>query len=524
MNSNPERKWGPSDQREPNKWGKYGLPGIIVIGAAMWWLSTKLGGTTAAFIVGSLIVVVVVRVIERAVKASRERPASPAIPAGKDPLTAVRDLAATSGGGVYLGTSKNSGAWRFARSERAVLLVGPPRSGKTSGVIIPAVIAHSGPVLVTSTKPDIARATAEVRSPDGKVWLFDPTGTTRLPGLEVLRWSPVTSCRAWDGAVVMARAMTANVGAGTQDRSHWASRAQALLGPLLHAAAVHGRGIDTVVDWVMRHELDDAGVLLEDDRCSKLAFGSLVGLLNTEARELSSIFSACADAVQAYTSEGALNAAKSPNFDPAAFVKSRDSVFISAAAEDQASVSPVVCGLLSEIRRETYRAHAAGRLKHRVLFALDEVANIAPLGELPQIASEGGGQGLALLAALQDLSQARSRWGAQADGFLTLFGTKLLLPGIADKATLEAVSTMLGEYDRKVLSHTHPQGGLLAGQGITRSRTTSTQRTRILSEGEVAGIPAACGLHLDGTNWELLRVTPAHRDEPWRTLTSPRAR
>ena len=87
-----------------------------------------------------------------------------------------------------------------------------------------------------------------------------------------------------------------------------------------------------------------------------------------------------------------------------------------------------------------------------MLFALDEVANIAPLGELPQIASEGGGQGLTLLAALQDLSQARARWGKAADGFLTLFGTKLMLPGIADTNTLEAVSTMLGEYDRQVVS------------------------------------------------------------------------
>ena len=76
------------------------------------------------------------------------------------------------------------------------------------------------------------------------------------------------------------------------------------------------------------------------------------------------------------------------------------------------------------------------------------------LQELPQIASEGGGQGLTLLAAFQDLSQARARWGKAADGFLTLFGTKLLLPGIADTTTLEAVSTMLGEYDRQVISRT----------------------------------------------------------------------
>lgn len=138
---------------------------------------------------------------------------------------------------------------------------------------------------------------------------------------------------------------------------------------------------------------------------------------------------------------------------------------------------------------------------------------------MPQIASEGGGQGLTLLAALQDLSQARARWGKAADGFLTLFGTKLLLPGIADTTTLEAVSTMLGEYDRQVVSRTS-DANLFSDPG-KKSRTVSTQRTRVLSPGEVAGIPAGRGLHLDGIDWELLTLTVAHRDEPWRTLTSP---
>ena len=49
----------------------------------------------------------------------------------------------------------------------------------------------------------------------------------------------------------------------------------------------------------------------------------------------------------------------------------------------------------------------------------------------------------------------------------------------------------------------------------------STQRTRVLSPGEIAGIPAGRGLHLDGTGWELVTLTAAHRDEPWRTLTTP---
>ncbi len=146
-----------------------------------------------------------------------------------------------------------------------------------------------------------------------------------------------------------------------------------------------------------------------------------------------------------------------------------------------------------------------------MLFALDEAANIAPLEELPAIASEGGSQGLLLLAAFQDLSQARARWGEAADGFLTLFGTKLILPGIADSRTLESVSTALGEYDRQMISHTQTRstGSILAPNnqsGNQRGTTTSTQRTRVLSPGEIANIPRGNALHLDGLAWELLTL------------------
>ncbi len=62
------------------------------------------------------------------------------------------------------------------------------------------------------------------------------------------------------------------------------------------------------------------------------------------------------------------------------------------------------------------------------------------------------GQGLLTLACVQDLSQARARWGAAADGFFSLFGTKVLLPGIGDIRTLDAVSRLAGEGDVAVRS------------------------------------------------------------------------
>jgi type IV secretory pathway TraG/TraD family ATPase VirD4 len=437
-----------------------------------------------------------------------------------DPLVAVRKLSADRRGGVYLGVMPD-GDWAFARSERAVLVLGPPRSGKTSGVIIPGLLSHTGPAVCTSTKPDVARATRRARSRFGRAWVFDPTGANHAAGDEELRWSPVRASASWDGAMLMARAMTAaaGVGAATTHGSHWAKRSQALLAPFLHAAAIDGRDMESVLDWVMRHELDEAGILLEQEQASRLAFGSLLGLLNTEERERASIFSAAADALQAYSSEAALEAAKDPNFSPEQFVTTEDTVYIHAPAEEQAAAAPIVCGLLSEIRRATYHAHQQGTLKGRVLFALDEVANIAPLEELPQIASEGGGQGLSLLAALQDLSQARARWGQAADGFLTLFGTKIILPGIADTRSLEAVSTALGEYDRKMVATSN----VPAPNSIIpiRGRTVSTQRTRVLSPGEIANIPTGHGLHLDGLRWQLLTITPAYAAEPWKSLTTP---
>ena len=243
--------WGPSHQTGPRRrWIAKPPVQLAALGAVGLIVSAIHFGVTGIAI--ALILGLVALVVIDAIITSRARPRAPrapAIPADGDPLRAIRALAARAGGGVWLGAGED-GQWKFARPERAVLLLGPPRSGKTSGVIIPAVLAHAGPAIVTSTKPDVARATARARARDGRVWMFDPTGASRPPaGLEQLRWSPVTSALTWDGAVVIARAMTVSVGVGTADRSHWSNRAQALLAPLLHAAAVHGKEMKTVVDW-----------------------------------------------------------------------------------------------------------------------------------------------------------------------------------------------------------------------------------------------------------------------------------
>jgi len=354
----------------------------------------------------------------------------------------------------------------------------------------------------------------------GELWLFDPTGTTDGGlGARRLCWSPVAAARSWDGALVMARAMAAcsSVGKGTMNESHWTERSAALLAPLLHAACLDGRAITDVLRWVLRQDLDSASVILEDHE-AEVAGDVLVGIASTEERERSSIFSATAGVLGAYNSDAARAAAKDPNFDVPAFVGSSDTVYITAPAHRQGLVAPLVVGLLEEIRHATYERHRQGGTEFPVFFCLDEVANIAPIHDLPALASEAGGQGLHLLCCLQDLSQARLRWGDQAaDGFASLFQTKVILSGIADPRTLEGISLALGEYDRQLVSHTIglSHTGLTGPGTSSESVSYSTQRQRTLSPGEIAKLPNGHALLLQGVNWGLVRLTPWHRTAPW---------
>lgn len=140
--------------------------------------------------------------------------------------------------------------------------------------------------------------------------------------------------------------------------------------------------------------------------------------------------------------------------------------------------------------------------------------------DLPALASEAGGQHLHLLIGLQDLSQARKRWGENAaDGFLSLFQTKVILNGIADPKTLEAISLCLGEYDRQTVSQT--LGRSEADVRFTRRRehpssdSYQTQRQRVLTPGNIASLPDGQALHLHGTSWQLIRTTPWYQTRPW---------
>lgn len=402
--------------------------------------------------------------------------------------------------GVYLGWGTKGPV--LAAPDEHALVLGPPRSGKTARLLAVSALRHPGPAVVTSTKADVIGLTGAARADRGQVWVWDPSAKLGLAEhAKPLRWSPVPGCDDWDEAVARAYALAsaARPAVGSSDR-HWLERAQALLAPLLHAGALAGKDLAAVLAWLHRRELyEPLGVLAEHG--AELAGDILEGISQTDGRELSGIFSTADGVLSAYRSQAALAAATSPNFDPAAFAASGDTLYICAPSSAQALYAPLVVALLDQVRAAVYRR---GPTRPHMLFALDELAQIAPLPDLASTLAEGGSQGLAVLACLQDLSQARARWGAAAEGFLTLFTHKVLLPGIADMATLKAVSALAGEVDVRVQSVT-VGGGFLDRQ---TSKTWSLRRQPRLPVDAVAQGAPGTALLLSGT--QLYRVsTPA---------------
>ncbi|MHB8665188.1 MAG: type IV secretory system conjugative DNA transfer family protein [Acidimicrobiales bacterium] len=406
-----------------------------------------------------------------------------------------------------------------AGSQQAVLALGPPRSGKTSGLVIPNVLAAWGPVLSTSTKPDVLAATCGRRAQRGRCWLYDPTGTIPLPdGMTRLCWSPVTGSARWDDALLLARALAGAT--RPADRDHWTERAEALIAPLLHAAAVGGADLETVLGWVNRRDGDQARSFLDHGTAADL----LGGILATDERELSGIWSTASGVLAAFRSDAALASAAEPNFDPSSFVASGDTVYVCASGRHQDLVGPLVAGLISDVRAAAF-ARAAARLGHGeveasmwggaeppLLLALDEVANIAPLADLPALVSEGGGQGVLTLACFQDLSQARQRWGVAAEGFGSIFGATVVLPGIGDVRTLEALSVRCGSHDVWVRSES---------RGRRSTRTWSTRRQRRIEPDRIARGRPGHALVMGGgrspmwtpvTPWWAIRSWSAGRD------------
>lgn len=421
--------------------------------------------------------------------------------------------------GYLLGTSQGKRVW--ASVEDSILLIGPPRSGKGTHIVINAILDAPGTVVTTSTRPDNLTATLRARERRGPVAVFDPQHLA--DGLPAgLRWSPVRGCDDPLTAMIRATGLAAGTGlggGGVDNGGFWEGKTRTALQALLHAAALDHRPPSELFRWTLDPSAAaDAVAILTSNPGAAMGWAeSLEAMIESDPRTRDSIWQGVSLALSALADPRVLDAVsprEDENFDPAAFLRESGTLYLLATGAGAGAASALVAAFIEDLV-ETARRMAArstgARLDPPVLFALDEIGNLAPLPSLPVLMAEGGGTGITTMPVLQSLAQAREKWGDNAaTAIWDASIVKIILGGASNSRDLQDLTSLIGERDEITDSQT-------VGDRGSRSAQRSVRRVAVMPPDVIRMFPY-------GTALVLLRSAPpiVTRMREW--TTRPEAR
>lgn len=152
--------------------------------------------------------------------------------------------------GVLLGNLQGSRHEVRMGYEDVAVAIMAPRSGKTTCLAIPAILAAPGPVLLTSNKAagDAYTATLDARGVDGPTWSMDPQQIAHAA--REMWWNPLASAKSLDGAGRLAGHFLAASVDASQQGDFWSKAGSNILSQLFLAAALDERPITDVMQWL----------------------------------------------------------------------------------------------------------------------------------------------------------------------------------------------------------------------------------------------------------------------------------
>jgi type IV secretion system protein VirD4 len=377
-----------------------------------------------------------------------------------------------------------------AEARHALVVFGPPQSGKSAGIAIPALLEWDGPAVASSIKTDLYSTTARRRHTLGEVTVFDPYG---LSPARAHTWSPLRLSSNWDGALSTALRMSAAAELDTSNvkgGGYWAAAAEQRLAPLLWAAARTGGGIPAVVRWAygqgdaelppVLHQLIDNARDQRELADAHAAYDAHVAFEALAGETRSSIESTVQMLLRAYRSPRVQASALSCEITPERLLAGSSTLYLIGDSHRSKLLRPIFLALLQELVDHAFHQATihGGRLARPLLLCLDELGNVAPLPNLAEIASTAPSHNIQLVSIFHDIAQARSRYGEQVQTVINSHRARMLLAGVADLETLRYFSDLLGEQ------HTSNRPGGRGRELPERRPLAAPQQLRQLDDGQ----------------------------------------
>ena len=343
--------------------------------------------------------------------------------------------------------------------EEHLLVMAPPRTYKTA-FLADVILRYPGPVIATTTKPDVYALTAAVRARLGDVYVFNPQDIGGVPS--TFSWSPVDGCEDPATAIRRADAFAFSVSQkGVDDGSFWSSKASDYLRGYFHAAALAGFDLRAVAAWVSGADPDVPEQILA--AAGAYQWAVTLSELRSEAQKTTATVRMVMSRALSFMADPDLAASVLPvpgsGFNVPAFLRERGTLYmIAEAVSGEAPVAPLFAAMASEIHyvaAQMGQASPSGRLDPPLLMGLDEVTQICPV-PLPSWLSDSGGKGIQVCAVVHGEAQLTGRWGDHGrQVILDTSSVKVFLPGITDTTTLDAVAKLCGQASWKIRGQDH---------------------------------------------------------------------
>jgi type IV secretion system protein VirD4 len=350
-----------------------------------------------------------------------------------------------------------------------VALIGPPRSRKSWGLLMPAISGFEGSLVINDPRGELWSHCHTSREARGPTYKFSPTTkeSCRINIMESIRWYEDEA--HGDVALLSHHLLSPDVGQPWDD---FRLQAKTLLTPILmHCHHQGQRSLPGVWRWLTSPSTTmkaQATELLSSPLPTVQAGGRRLKDVLTSERTASIVWNHLVSALELYSDP--IVASHTESSDVALRELQHGlrpvSIFLTPPFADVSRLQPLL-GAMVEMLTALFSAQQ-DKPRQTVGLFMDEFCNLGRLSEVERGVSYLQGAGVQLLAVLQNIEQFRSVYGPHSPLLASIGTSVYYAPG--DPATADYLSGELGVTTKRL----HPETQHRSFWGLLNSVSTGT--------------------------------------------------
>jgi type IV secretion system protein VirD4 len=419
--------------------------------------------------------------------------------------------------GLEFGQDSETGNPIRVAVEGNILTIAPPRRRKTSGLIIPNLVASdraawSGPAVVLDPKGHAYRAAVERRRALGRtVRCLDPMNI--CGGID--RWNPLTAMNPADTAYQQRVSRTLLPAATSEENSYFLNKATDVIVAGFQAAKQIGNATPLAVSELLASpdKLADALKGVAGTTANRVR-----EFLAMDAKTRDPVLSTAQQAFQWCDDERMQTLTSESTFSLVDLCAGDTDLFITLPTENLEALAPFLRWLLADIFATIRR----NRVAERLIIFVDETRTLGNCQELITAAGELPGAGASLWTFWQDRSQIMACYGAENGATLLRTSEFVTMsdPAMVDPDEREFWSRALS--DLTVLEETKVAD---KSQGTRTSTSQAPRAVRLMNAEELGRLPSSDLIlfpNSDRYAKRAVRLKKTRHDDPRFTgLTTP---